>query len=667
MSCRANAGKVSRPGEAFGVPHLASLAAYGTGAAGDAALYLPRCRACQRFLSPTDPVCKNEDCSLYGKQQPRPLPGPAPGNVPKGFWRDYGAQIKMALRAWRSRADDRALGRLRAQLATHLAAQAIAARCNGHPAGVASELAEERATLLLSPPRSMTVGERVERVAILDNALALMRLKRAIDDQQYRAALVDIPCSLRPGPPPSTAPVDWLPGRPVGAEEESTSQVDPTRKVKVRFRVVDLDEPVASNTMTGAVNPDYDQKLQPRRRERVASQAQIDAIARKLDAGALIKPGASWSDGPPLVGPDGMVESGNGRLLALRRAAEINPEGYRAYRQKLLEEATPLGLDRAALEKIERPVLVRERLTAMDDAARLRFIAEANASGVARMGSAEQARADAQLIPPGFFAGLEVAESDNSLADALAKKSNLPVVTRFFRLLPETEQAALMDGQGNLSADGVSRLERAMFAYAMPGASGERLARLVFEEGEAIDRVGAGVKWSLPRLGQMEDLIRAGQRDREFSIGDDLAAAVEKMRDLRRQGLSVNDYLRQYKMYPELAPIQEQLLVQLDARRRSGRAVAGLVNAYAEAVIRQPPPMQAGLFGDAFKVTREGLLRSAVKSLGGEWVDLSTWSAAQRATSGLDVPATQVQAMTPGQQARGMHLANNTPVTKKPL
>jgi len=294
----------------------------------------------------------------------------------------------------------------------------------------------------------------------------------------------------------------------------------------------------------------------------------------------------------------------------------------------------------------------------MDDGERVCFVAEANASGVARMGVAEQARADAALIPPGFFAALQVADSDFSLSDVLTKKSNGPVVARFFQLLPETERAALMDAQGNLSAEGVDRLERAMFAYAMPGRSGERLARLVFEGSEAIDRVGAGLKRALPRLGQMEDLIRAGQRDGSLSIGDDLAAAVEKMRDLRKQGLSVNDYLRQYKMFGQLTPLQEQLLVQLDGRRRSGRAVAELINAYAEAVQRQPPPSQGRMFGRELAPTREGLLRSALKSIGGAWVDLDTWSAAQRVASGLNVPATQVQTLTPARQVLGMQLAN---------
>ena len=87
-------------------------------------------------------------------------------------------------------------------------------------------------------------------------------------------------------------------------------------------------------------------------------------------------------------------------------------------------------------------------------------------------------------------------------------------------------------------------------------------------------------------------------------------------------------------MYRELTPLQEQLLVQLDARRRSGRRVAELVNAYAEAVLRQPPSAQGQMFGDTFKVTREGLLRSALKSVGGEWIDLSTRSASRQVVAG---------------------------------
>jgi hypothetical protein len=300
----------------------------------------------------------------------------------------------------------------------------------------------------------------------------------------------------------------------------------------------------------------------------------------------------------------------------MRRAVETNPQAYAEYRHKLKEQAARFGLHRPAVARMARPVLVRERLTEMSAEQRRQFVNEANAGRSARMGVAEQARADAALIPPGFFADLQTADSDRSLAGTLSKKSNAPVVARFLKLLPETEQAALVDSRGQLSIDGAARLERALFAYAMPGAAGERLARLVYEAGEAIDRVGAGVRQALPQLGQLEDLIRAGQRARSLSLGDDLAASVEKLRDIHRLGLSVDDYLRQHKMFEALTPLQEQLLVQLNQRRRSGRATADLIKAYVDAALKTASPHQAALFGGRFQPDRSALLRAAVKKGG---------------------------------------------------
>jgi hypothetical protein len=269
-------------------------------------------------------------------------------------------------------------------------------------------------------------------------------------------------------------------------------------------------------------------------------------------------------------------------------------------------------------------------LTELTEPERIRFVREANASQVARLGVAEQAQADARLIAPGFLADLKVAGSDRSLAEVLTKRANSPVIARFVKRLPETEQAALMDRTGNLSTEGLDRLERAMFAYVMSGPSGERLTRLVFEEGETIDRVGAGLKQALPKLGQLEDLVRAGQRDKAFSLGPDLAVVVEKMRELRRQGLGVTDYVQQFKMFEELTPLQEQWLVQLDQRRRSGRAVASLIRAYAQAAMETDPPNQRPMFGAGFKAVPENLLRAALKQVGGHWVKLRQDAPARR-------------------------------------
>jgi len=132
------------------------------------------------------------------------------------------------------------------------------------------------------------------------------------------------------------------------------------------------------------------------------------------------------------------------------------------------------------------------------------------------------------------------------------------------------------------------------------------------------------------------------------------------MRDIRQLGLSVNDYLRQHKMFPELSEFQEQLLAQLDARRRSGKKVAELLNAYADRTLETPSPQQGQLLGgQGIAVTKEGLFRAALKDVDGAWVDVDQWSASQQAISGFgDIPAAEIERLNQSQQQLGRIAAN---------
>jgi hypothetical protein len=102
----------------------------------------------------------------------------------------------------------------------------------------------------------------------------------------------------------------------------------------------------------------YDQAIQPRQRgDRTASDVQIAEIASRLDPERL-GDSAEADRGAPIVGPDGMVESGNGRVMAIRRAYQSVPESAQRYRQWLADQGYNV-------EGIANPVLVRRRLTEM--------------------------------------------------------------------------------------------------------------------------------------------------------------------------------------------------------------------------------------------------------------------------------------------------------------
>ena len=90
-------------------------------------------------------------------------------------------------------------------------------------------------------------------------------------------------------------------------------------EVTVRYRVVEADKLIASNKENGGINPEYPQELQPRQRSREASQQQIAVMAGSLDP-ELLAENRLVSDGAPVIGSDLVVESGNGRVLAIRRA-----------------------------------------------------------------------------------------------------------------------------------------------------------------------------------------------------------------------------------------------------------------------------------------------------------------------------------------------------------
>jgi len=139
------------------------------------------------------------------------------------------------------------------------------------------------------------------------------------------------------------------------------SQID--RVYQFRYRVVGLDDVIPSHNDNLTPNAEYPPDLQPRIRSRAASKSQIDNIAKNLNPRALLQDSGFIDTGPMIIGDDLVVESGNGRVLALRKAEQDFPEQYVKYKKTLATMADHFGIDRSELEKIDKPVLVRERLS----------------------------------------------------------------------------------------------------------------------------------------------------------------------------------------------------------------------------------------------------------------------------------------------------------------
>ncbi|GAH58576.1 unnamed protein product, partial [marine sediment metagenome] len=214
-----------------------------------------------------------------------------------------------------------------------------------------------------------------------------------------------------------------------GIETEAFG-ADPSQIDKVyqfRYRVVDIDDVIPSHTDTLTPNPKYPAELQPRLRGRAASRIQIENIAKNLNPRALLQDSGFIDTGSMIVGPDLVVESGNGRVLALRKAVTDFPEQYARYRKMLEAIAERFGIEKERLARIKTPILVRERLTDVD---RVKFAAEANVGAVMGMSPYEQALQDAGRLSSTTISTLAVGE-EQTIDQALRMRGNDHIIKHF--------------------------------------------------------------------------------------------------------------------------------------------------------------------------------------------------------------------------------------------
>lgn len=406
-------------------------------------------------------------------------------------------------------------------------------------------------------------------------------------------------------------------------DETKAYGADPNQSYTLQHRMVDMADVKASNLPGGAINPAYDPALQPRDRSRAASQAQIDGVARNLNSDVLVTDFHRIDSGSPIIDANGNVLSGNGRTLALQRAAEMNPAQYAAYREKLKADAARLGIDPKDIDGMKNPVLVRELKGDTDPIA---FAREANSSGTLRMSPLEQAKVDAQTLRDQTVMRMSVREGQN-IDQALRDPGNKPFINDFLATVPDNERATLLTRNGELNQMGLYRAKAALYTKAFPGESGNRLAESMLESLDPdVRTIQNGISASLPNISRTTAMLRSGERDKNLDLSEDFAKTIDVYARIKdNPALTANTpanrlidkYLGQSQLFDrELTPDQEVLLRHIDNISRKPTAVRDMFNQWADLVDKQPPPGQSSLFGDE-PMTRRQLIDLLVSGGGG--------------------------------------------------
>ncbi|WP_026783154.1 hypothetical protein [Pleomorphomonas koreensis] len=286
------------------------------------------------------------------------------------------------------------------------------------------------------------------------------------------------------------------------------------RSLATRWQLIEADKLITSHDTAGAVNPLFPADLQPRDRTRPASQAQIAEISANLNP-RLLMDAPTAREGAPVVGPDAVVESGNGRVLGIREAYARVPERADAYRKELADR----GFSQA--KGMREPVLVRVRETELSPAERQAFAVEANRTATARLSASEQAAADAKVLTPEVldaFAGGEAGQARNA---GFARKALQRMAT------PE-EMGDLVTADGYLSQAGADRLTAAL---VQRGFEAPDVVKSLYE---TIDPTSRAIIGAMSDTAPLAARLRQAAAEGRLSFSDPTKDVVEAWRLVER-------------------------------------------------------------------------------------------------------------------------------------
>ena len=398
-------------------------------------------------------------------------------------------------------------------------------------------------------------------------------------------------------------------------------------EIPVRYAVVEASDLIPSHDGDLIRNPDYPEEMQPRDRDRAGSQARLLRMEAEFNPRRLINSPEAES-GAPIVSPDGVVESGNGRVIVLSRNAAKETGLYASYTNAL----NAAGFDTTGFT---HPVLVRVRTEAMDGPTRVKLSREMNADTAERYSATEQAFVDAGAL------------SDDDVqmyqGGQLTGKANDAFLRTFLGKAGAGQENALVDpATRRLSQTGIDRIQAATVAKAYGDKS---LVAAIFETSNPqIKAFGQALTEAAPTWAKMRALAQSG----ELATGADttgyLVEAMNFVRHVRDNRLNLGEILDKWRDQADmfagdaLSPeAQEYLgLFFRDSEfkvQRAADVIAADLKDIAEAAIRTTP--EPNLFGevDSFDVGAQ-IDRLKTRAANEESFDVTDQPGAGDGTSG---------------------------------
>ena len=364
---------------------------------------------------------------------------------------------------------------------------------------------------------------------------------------------------------------------PDADKSHTVAYTNDNQRIELKFKVVSVDDLVVSNSLDGKVNPNYPQELQPRDRSRTSSQSQIRQMAANLNP-ARLEESTSVSEGSPIVGPDNVVESGNGRTLAIELAYKNGTADE--YRQYIINNADQYGIDASNLP--ERPVLVRERLTEVD---RIEFTRKANESSIGSLSATEQAKVDAEKLTEDVL-NLLVANDDGIINTSDNHNFISAVITKVFK---NEDLNNVVNAEGRLSARGLERITNAIFYKAYGDASlSARLSESLDNDMKNATKVLLNIA---PRIVSIKNGIASGNMY-DFDFSTDIVSAIKLFEKCRNENSTIENYAAQESLFEKEPELTLAMAYVFETKNRGAKQATDFYNLLLDTVTELGNPNQ---------------------------------------------------------------------------
>jgi hypothetical protein len=413
------------------------------------------------------------------------------------------------------------------------------------------------------------------------------------------AALTPVPAPAVAPPAPAAAPAP-TPSRALALAFQRTPEQHRFKFVKTGVQSIPEIETapliVELSSVISSEVPGYDPALQPRDRTRTGSDIQIADIISKFDP-QLLTFDLSTKRGAPIVNENMNVESGNGRIMALRRIYESQPALAEAYKAEL----TRLGFD---ISGMSNPVLIQRRGTPLTPEETQAYVGAANTPDVMQMSAAELAKEDAKKIT------VEMLDRIPEGRDYTSQR----FVVDFLRKLPANELNTMLNAKGELSPDGERRIRNAVFAKAF--GDSQAIARIAESTDDNIRSISNALIDNLVNFAKLRLSIENGRTDPGFST-DPLIDAINRISQMRNTGTTLENYLSQVDAFNPIPPMTEKFmrLFYSERARALGRAkISDGLGFYAREALKVTPPDEGlGLGLGLPEITPMSLIDAAIK------------------------------------------------------